>query len=315
MRAATVNRPLPNVARLSNVVRLPWAIVCAAALSAVVGPAGAAGPTDTTIRSADGVPIHFRAEGGGAPPLVFVHGWSCDATYWEHQIHKFRKDHRVIAIDLAGHGTSGAGRTNWSIPAFAEDVRAVLEAEDLRDAILIGHSMSGYVIVETARLVPGRVLGLVPVDSLLNIEWNPDPDAVAALLDSMTRDFKGAAAAFVRDMFPEGADSDLVARIVAGMSAAPPDVAIPALRAVFAFDIAGSITQVRQPIRAINALRHPTLVEVNQRYAPRFEVALMDGVGHFPMLEDPKRFNRILGQTVAGLWAARPSASPKEGAP
>ena len=77
--------------------------------------------------------------------------------------------------------------------------------------------------------------------------------------------------------------------------------ALPTLRAVFGFDIAGAITQLRQPIHAINATRHPTLLEINRRYAPRFEVTLMDGVGHFPMIEDPKRFNRILAQTVAGF--------------
>ena len=61
-------------------------------------------------RSADGIPVHFEVEAGGAPPLVFVHGWSCDRTYWRHQIDDFAGRHEVVAIDLAGHGESGSGR-------------------------------------------------------------------------------------------------------------------------------------------------------------------------------------------------------------
>jgi pimeloyl-ACP methyl ester carboxylesterase len=287
----------------------------ATALSLLIASVTTLSTVDRTFPSADGVPIHFHVEGEGSPPLVFVHGWSCDATYWDKQVGKFRKQHRVVTVDLAGHGQSGSGRTDWSIPAYAGDVRAVLEALDLRQAVLIGHSMSGYVIVETARLVPDRVVGLVPVDFLFDIESSPDPDELARFIDGMTRDFRGTAGAFIRGMFLEDADPDLVERIVADMTSAPPEVAVPTLRGVFGFDIAAAITQVRHPIHAINSMSHPTRVEINQRYAPRFEVTLMDGVGHFPMLEDPKRFNRILAQTIAGLGFPRPAGSPAEGGP
>jgi len=304
-----------RMATARSLLLISVASLSAAAAPAAAEPGPAPAPADRTVPSADGVPIHFHVEGEGSPPLVFVHGWSCDATYWDKQVGKLRKQHRVVSIDLAGHGQSGAGRTDWSIPAYAEDVRAVLEALDLRDAVLIGHSMSGLVIVETARLVPDRVAALVPVDSLFDLEWSPDPDELAEFIGGMTRDFRGASGAFIRDMFPEDADPDLVEKIVADMTSAPPEVAVPTLRAVFGFDIAGAITQVRQPIHAINSTRHPTRLEINQRYAPSFEVALMDGVGHFPMIEDPKRFNRLLAQTIAGLGIPRPAKSPTEGGP
>ncbi len=297
---------------MRTATQFPLVMIALAMLSAASTPPATG---DRTVPSADGVPIHFHVEGEGSPPLVFVHGWAIDGTYWDHQVRKFRKQHRVVTLDLAGHGQSGAGRTDWSIPAYAADVRAVLEALDLRGVVLIGHSMSGYVIVETARLTPDRVAALVPVDTLLNIEWNPDPDEVAKLLASFEQDFPTAAGAFVRDLFPKDADPGLVERVVADIASAPPGVAVPTLRAVFGFDIAGSITQIRQPIHAINAMRHPTRLEVNQRYAPQFEVTLMEGVGHYPMIEDPKRFNRILAQVIAGLGAFRPTGSRQEGEP
>ncbi|HEU5320891.1 MAG TPA: alpha/beta hydrolase, partial [Methylomirabilota bacterium] len=259
---------------------------------------------DRTVPSADGVPIHFRAEGKGNPAVVLVHGWATDGGIWEHQIDKIRRRHRVVVVDLAGHGKSGSGRTDWTIPAYAGDVRAVLEALDLRGAILVGHSMSGYVVVETARQAPTRVGALIPVDTLQDVEERPDPTEFEAFIDSLRRDFKGTAADFVRGMFPGEAERSVVERVVRQVQALSPEVGIPSLRGVAAFDIEAALAQVRQPIRCINATRPPTNLEVNRRYAPQFDAVLLEGVGHFPMLERPKEFNRLLERAIDGLASA-----------
>lgn len=93
--------------------------------------------------SADGVPIHYDMHGSRSIALVFVHGWCCDRGYWERQVGPFARHHTVVALDLAGHGTSGHSRTAWTIPAFREDVVAVIEAADLGPVVLTGHSMAG----------------------------------------------------------------------------------------------------------------------------------------------------------------------------
>lgn len=59
------------------------------------------------VRSADGLPVRYEVLGDGTPALVFVHGWSCDRRYWDGQVGYFADRHRVVAIDLAGHGESG----------------------------------------------------------------------------------------------------------------------------------------------------------------------------------------------------------------
>jgi hypothetical protein len=110
--------------------------------------------------SADGTPISFESYGAGEQTLVFVHGWSCDARYWRAQIPYFSQNHRVIVLDLAGHGHSGLGRTQYTMKSFGEDVKAVTEATGSNSVILVGHSMGGPVIAEAARLMPERVSGL-----------------------------------------------------------------------------------------------------------------------------------------------------------
>ncbi|PYV01821.1 MAG: hypothetical protein DMG10_16600 [Acidobacteria bacterium] len=78
------------------------------------------------VLAADGVPIHYTVRGKGDPALVFVHCWSCDSKLWDNQVSVFAKDHRVVTIDLPGHGESGKGRKDWSIGGFGEDVKTVV---------------------------------------------------------------------------------------------------------------------------------------------------------------------------------------------
>jgi pimeloyl-ACP methyl ester carboxylesterase len=108
-----------------------------------------------TATSPDGTSIASQALGEGSPALVFVHGWSCDRTYWAGQLQPFSRDFRLVAVDLGGHGESGLERDAWTIPAFGEDVAAVVEKLRLDRVVLVGHSMGGDVILEAARRLPG----------------------------------------------------------------------------------------------------------------------------------------------------------------
>jgi pimeloyl-ACP methyl ester carboxylesterase len=121
--------------------------------------------------SKDSTPISYEVYGAGEPTLVFVHGWSCDARYWKEQVPYFSRNYRVVTLDLAGHGHSGTARMHYTMKAFGEDVQAVTEATGGIKVILIGHSMGGSVIAEAARLMPGRVIGLIGIDTLENIEY------------------------------------------------------------------------------------------------------------------------------------------------
>lgn len=116
--------------------------------------------------SADGVPIHYDVRGNGVPALIFIHGWCCDRSYWQKQMDYFAPLHTVVAIDLAGHGDSGLNRETWSMEAFGQDVAAVVEGLDLRQVILIGHSLGGTVMIAAALQLPGRVIALIGADTL-----------------------------------------------------------------------------------------------------------------------------------------------------
>ena len=125
---------------------------------------------EQTAMAPDDVKIAFTTEGIGEPAVVFVHGWSCDRSYWRNQMSLFAEQYQVVAIDLAGHGTSGVERDDWTVEAFGGDVAAVVKKLGLEKVVLVGHSMGGPVNIEAARLIPDRVVGLIGADTYHDLE-------------------------------------------------------------------------------------------------------------------------------------------------
>jgi uncharacterized protein (DUF885 family)/pimeloyl-ACP methyl ester carboxylesterase len=267
---------------------------------------GTGGTTGGTVNSADGVPIRYEVRGSGDPALVFVHCWACDRHFWDGQVDRFAKDHEVVTLDLAGHGESGRGRTRWTIEAFGEDVRAVVEKLGLRRVVLIGHSLGGPVILEAARRLPGRVVGLIPVDTLLNVEQQEKPDEIAAFLAPFRKDFRAASEAFIREwMFTPQSDPRLIEAVVASAHRTPPEIAVAILETAWSYDARPAFRTVGVPIVAVNADKFPTALEVNRRYAPQYEALIQKGMGHYLMLEDPDAFNRLLDEALGRITSAK----------
>ncbi len=253
--------------------------------------------------SSDGIDIRYDVLGAGSPALVFVHGWSCDRSYWIHQVGHFAASYQVVAIDLAGHGSSGVGRQAWTMPAFGDDVVAVVDRLGLERMVLIGHSMGGDVIVEAARHLEDRVIGLVWIDTYDTLDEPIGPEGLLAFLEPFRADFVAKTRDFVRGMFLHDADAELVERIATDMSAAPPAIALDALEHSFGNDeaVLEGLRAVDKPVIAINPEQPPTDVEGLQRHG--VETVSMADVGHFPMLEAPERFNRVLEATLERFGA------------
>ncbi len=277
-----------------------WALL--AGLVALFGTIDARWAEAAVTPSADGTPIHYEVRGEGEPTLVFIHGWSCDGSYWREQIGPFAAAHRVVVLDLAGHGASGQERVDYTMAAFGADVAAVLAAERIDDAILVGHSMGGPVAVEAALAAPERVRGLIGIDNFQDLHATLSAEQIAGFVGAMRADFAGTVVPWVRSMFPADADSALVAQVAADMASAPPAVGISAISHTLAWMGGGGserLPQLQVNLTTISGDRHPTDVARNRELVPGFAVRLMTGTGHFPMLEKPAAFNGLLAEAMA----------------
>ena len=280
------------------------------ALCTIAATAAAAVPTTTP--SADGVAIAYRVQGKGTPALVLVHCWTCDSSFWDAQVKHLALEHQVVTLDLAGHGRSGAGRAQWTIPAFADDVVAVVTKLGLKQVVLVGHSMGGPVVVEAARKMPERVAGLIPVDTLLDVDQVMGTAEVDAATAEMQADFKGATGRFIRQyMFVPTSPAALVEDVVARTAAFDPKIALGALHSTWTYDPRPALSQIKVPIVAVNADKFPTRLDHARQYAPQYDALIVRGVGHYLMREDPAAFNAQLARAVARVTGTAQPLAPR----
>lgn len=250
------------------------------------------------INSTDNIPIAYETQGFGKPAIVFVHGWSCDKSYWKNQVDAFSQKYEVITLDLAGHGESGIERDDWTIESFGGDVSKVIEKLGVTDAILIGHSMGGDVVVAAAQRLPGRIKGLIWVDTYKELGKYRTVEQSESFIAPFRNAFKEKTNSFVRSMFPPGANPSLVNKIANDMSSAPPDIAIGALRSAITYDrkVTVALDALDLPVIAINPDRPITDSVSMKKYG--VQTIIMHDVGHFPMLEKPNEFNKMLAKAI-----------------
>jgi len=257
--------------------------------------------------SSDSERIAYSTYGAGDTSLVFIHGWSCDSRYWQEQLSTFSKNYQVITIDLAGHGNSSLGRLDYTMISFAKDVKAVIEKDNINQAILIGHSMGGGVMAEVARLMPKKVVAIIGIDTLHNVAEELPQKILDEVAEPFRVDFQNAMQAFVLPMFPEGTDEKLISWVKEDMSSAPQEVALSAFRNYMGQYVNGEAIEVFKniniPVVSINARLWPTNIDANRKHIQTYNLFYIEDTGHFPMLEKPKEFNRFLTEALEYIEA------------
>lgn len=257
--------------------------------------------------SADSERIAYTVSGEGETALIFIHGWSCDSRYWQKQIPAFASSYQVVTIDLAGHGHSSSDRADYTMALFGADVKAVMDKEGIQHAILIGHSMGGAVIVEAARLMPGRVLGIIGIDTFHNVGERIPQAVFDEMVAPFEADFRKAVHGFVSPMFPGDADPDLVNWVKEDMASAQRDAAISSFRNYLGRYLTGesavAFLDLHLPVVSVNARLCPTNEEENRKHIHNYKPLYVEYAGHFPMLAEPAAFNAVLKQAIGHIEA------------
>jgi pimeloyl-ACP methyl ester carboxylesterase len=257
-------------------------------------------------RSRDGVELAYVthcAQGASTGPTVaLVHGWLGNRTYWDGQLEALTAGHDVIALDLGGHGESGVGRADWDLPAFGDDVIAVVRDADPEHVVLVGHSMGGDAVLFAGRELGDRVTGVVWVDAFRSLgkEQPSTPEAVEAFVAPFRDDYEATIDQFVGRLLP-AADPVLVRRVAADMKKARREVALGSIGYALNREpaILAALSEVKAPLVALNPADGSTDVDSLRRHG--VEPLLLEGVGHFPMLEAPALFSSALVQTLASF--------------
>lgn len=256
-----------------------------------------------------GVRLAYHEAGTGSPPMVFVHGWTCDHSFFSPQLEYFEKNHRVVGPDLRGHGDSDTPEGDYAVGVLAEDVAWLCVQLGIAGAVVVGHSMGGAVGVQLVAEHPELASALVLVDS--PIGGSPEE---LTLLARFVEQLRGPGAAEARRRAIEGSrrpwrlrrsggmflpsdDPAVKARVVADMLRAPDHVAAACLQGLLEWDAASAWAAVAVPILNIDA------GSVNESGlpvspGPRLVNVQTPGVGHFNQLLAPAEVNRLIEEFV-----------------
>lgn len=246
-------------------------------------------------RVRDGVKLAFQQTGSGSPPVVLVHGWTCNHTYFAPQRDHLAKRHRVVTIDLRGHGDSDKPKGPYTIAGFADDVAWLCGEIGLTKPIVIGHSMGGMTALELAARHPDLPSAIVACESPMAI-----PAALAADLAAVTEQLRGpnwrpVHRAFLSDaLFGPNDDSERKARILADMTSAPDHVTLGCWDGILAADMDGALRRCKVPFLYLAAA--PPLADLARlrELCPHVTIGQTVGAGHFHQLEVPEQVNAMI---------------------
>lgn len=286
--------------------------------------------------SRDGVQISYTSAEptfgtfDNSQAVVFIHGALCDNSDWRYQFEQLARSHRVVALDLVGHGNSEKKSGRIGIQAFAKDVEAVCQHLRVNKVVLVAHSMGCRVALQCALDMPNKIAALVLLDGAY---LSPQPTkgmAQAAQSELAQATYKRVQALYdgpqlpavingaFAQMFFNASFLSLRDQIVARALNLPAFVARELMPDFTAWDILhmeNTIATITAPILAIcstsfNSSRQRVMlgkdestpwIQVLQQHARRLQITRYTDAGHFVMLEQPERIGQDIDRQLRGI--------------
>jgi pimeloyl-ACP methyl ester carboxylesterase len=244
--------------------------------------------------------LAYEDAGVGEPAVVLIHGIACHRGFMAPQARFLRARHRVVAIDLRGHGDSDAPRQRYTIDALADDVGWICEQLAVKHPVVVGHSLGGLVALELAATQPDLIRGAALIDSVLLADGTRDA-AVAHLVaelrgpegDRVLRDYFR--------LFFGPRDDPAVCDWILDQAVRTPAHVTSSIweEASRSWDDAGALTRCRSPLLYLDAGTRNADLERAIALNPSIMLGRTVGTGHFSQLVSPRQVNAMLERFLA----------------
>jgi non-heme chloroperoxidase len=276
---------------------------------------------DRTVEIEGGIKLHY-VEAGEGKPLIIIPSWSLTGGWYQHQLHGLSHNRRVISLDMRGHGESSTPENGYRVSRLSADLRAVIDALDLTEVDLMGHSIGSSIIWSYYDLFGDYKLGrMVFVDQAPSVTAKPDwsekeivtygcllPDLPA--LAEFYLDVRGAhtaeeTAPLVARLFSPSLPQDELLHFASEIVKLPRRHASDLLYNHCSLDWRDVIKTIRLPTLVVGAEASIFLAESQIWIAgqiPGAEVEIFkadEGGSHFMCYENPKKFNALVDAYLA----------------
>lgn len=249
-------------------------------VSSIAGPAGT---------------LHVDDGGEGGVPVVFVHAYTGTASHWAAQLAHLRPDRRAVAFDLRGHGESDAPRDNdYAIASLARDIEAVLDSLHLTRVVLVGHSLGGAAAIEFAGTQPERVAGLMLVTTTGRLPDAQTQQITAALDSNFAQVMQQIWSRLLANATPQ-----VRTRVARERERLSDEESRSIIRSTFEYDPLPALRQYQGPtLNVTTGDDNPTDLH---HLAAGLRHRAIEGTSHWPQMDKPDDFNRVLDEFLSGI--------------
>jgi pimeloyl-ACP methyl ester carboxylesterase len=251
-------------------------------------------------------PVSLNVEvSGEGPAIIFIHGFTTTSGFWRNQVDVLAQDHKVVRFDLRGHGDSAKPRgVPYTIEAFSDDLVQLMGRLGIDDAVLVGLSMGGSIVMRTALDHPELVKALVLVDtSAAGVGEAIASSRVLSQIQAVG--VETASSDVIEHSFAASADRSVVDWAKQEVTKAPVHVATEAIVSLGTFDVRDDLEKIGCPtIIIVGEEDEITPISLSERLNKGIagsELVIIRGSNHFPMLEQPAVFNKALMEFLESI--------------
>jgi pimeloyl-ACP methyl ester carboxylesterase len=242
--------------------------------------------------------IHYVTAGKGNHSVVFIHCWAGNSGLWREQVPALAGKARLVLIDLPGHGQSDKPRAQYTMDFFASAVLAVMRDARVDKATLIGHSMGTPVMCRVYKQAPEKVTALFAIDGILRKPKLPAEQAEKIIASFRAPEYRENTRQGMGALFPAPGTEALRDRVVSELLDTPQHVMLGAMEGMFGADQPDwDVKKAAVPVLVLNApnpMWNDEYKDYVRSLSPKADYRVIEGVGHWLMLEKPAEFNTAL---------------------
>jgi len=253
----------------------------------------------------DKTKISYTTKGKGDITLLFIHGWCINKKYWEAQLDYFSTNYKSIALDLPGFGESTAERDRWTIEEYSKDIINFMDRLKLKNVILIGHSMAGEIILETALTDHPSIKGLIGIDNfkMIDVQFTAKQlEEMNGFMKQLENDFSKMAPSYVDLMLVTPAtDPAVTKRLKSDFATTNPEVGFLSIGSYINYTRieATKLQKLNYKLHLLNSDGVPTnIAGLEKNCKSSFELFDVKATSHYPMIENPDGFNKQLQKII-----------------
>lgn len=257
--------------------------------------------------------INYTIDGTGNKTLFFIHGWASDRQVWQKQIESFKKNYRVISVDLRGHGESPWMDTDNLLESFTQDILDLCHKLKLGKINFVGWSLAGYILFELLKKSPeliGSLTFITCTPKFLNSQdyhYGIDESNLKLLEKKLSTDFNAALEEFRLYMFSqeerENPGFSRVRETLMKILTPNQKALILGLELLQAADFLEDLKHINKPTLLIAGEKDNIIPksasEFMQQEIRGSELVIFKDSGHAPFLTQPERFNQILDEWIS----------------